>query len=68
MIAPQARQTQTATTGLRGPGRTCWKMADIAGYAATAAFAVAGLSLVFSALRFYHASKVTPDRAWPRST
>jgi hypothetical protein len=37
------------------------RMADIAGYAATAAFAGAGLSLVLSILGFYHASKVTPD-------
>jgi len=37
------------------------RMADIAGYAATAAFAGAGLSLVTSILGFYHASKVTPD-------
>jgi len=37
------------------------KMADIAGHAATAAFAGAGLSLAFSLLGFYHASKVTPD-------
>jgi len=36
------------------------KMADIAGYAATAAFAGAGLSLVLSVLGFYHASTVTP--------
>jgi len=43
-------------------------MADIAGYAATAAFAGAGLSLFFSALGFYHASKITPDRAWPSRT
>jgi len=40
------------------------KMADIAGYAATAAFAGAGLSLVFSILGFYHASKVTRDQRW----
>jgi SRSO17 transposase len=40
------------------------KMANIARYAATAAFAGAGLSLVFSILGFYHASKVTPDQAW----
>ena len=40
------------------------KMANIAGYAATAAFAGAGLSLVFSILGFYHASKVTPRRGW----
>jgi hypothetical protein len=40
------------------------KMANIAGYAATAAFAGAGLSLVFSILGFYHASKLTPDQAW----
>jgi hypothetical protein len=39
-------------------------MANIAGYAATAAFAGAGLSLVFSILGFYHASKLTPDQAW----
>jgi len=38
------------------------KMGDIAGYAAIAAFAGAGLSLVFSLLGFYHASKVTPDQ------
>ena len=38
------------------------KMANIAGYAAIAAFAGAGLSLVFSLLGFYHASKVTPDQ------
>ena len=44
------------------------KMADIAGYAATAAFAGAGLSLAFSILGFYHASKVTPDQAWPSRT
>ena len=41
------------------------KMADIAGYAATAAFAGAGLSLVLSILGFYHASRVTPDEAGP---
>jgi hypothetical protein len=40
------------------------KMADIAGYAASAAFAGAGLSLVFSILGFYHSSKVTPDQGW----
>jgi len=40
------------------------KMGDIAGYAANAAFAGAGLSLAFSVLGFYHASKVTPDRTW----
>ena len=39
------------------------KMADIAGYAATAAFAGAGLSLVLSVLGFYHASTVTLDQA-----
>ena len=44
------------------------KMADIARYAAAAAFASAGLSLAFSILGFYHASKVTPDRVWPRRT
>src|SRR3974390_68176 len=38
------------------------KMADIAGYAATASFAGAGMSLVFSVLGFYHASKVIPDQ------
>jgi hypothetical protein len=38
------------------------KMGDIAGYAAIAAFAGAGLSLVFSLLGFYHASKVIPDQ------
>ncbi|HYB47993.1 MAG TPA: hypothetical protein VED20_11640 [Streptosporangiaceae bacterium] len=38
------------------------KMGDIAGYAAIAAFASAGLSLVFSLLGFYHASKVIPDQ------
>ena len=38
------------------------KMGNIAGYAAIAAFAGAGLSLVFSLLGFYHASKVTPDQ------
>ena len=38
------------------------KMGDIAGYAAIAAFAGAGLSLVFSLLGFHHASKVTPDQ------
>ena len=37
------------------------KMADIAGYAATAAFGGAGLSLVFSILGYYHASRVAPD-------
>jgi len=37
------------------------RMAEIAGYAATAAFAGAGLSVVLSALGFYHASKVIPD-------
>jgi hypothetical protein len=41
------------------------KMADIAGYAAIAAFAGAGLSLVFSLLGFCHASKVTPDQQRP---
>ena len=40
------------------------KMADIAGYAAIAAFAGAGLSLVFSILGFSHASKVVPDQEW----
>jgi hypothetical protein len=40
------------------------KMANIAGYAATAAFAGAGLSLVLSILGFYHASKVSPGQAW----
>ena len=39
------------------------KMADIAGYAATAAFTGAGLSLVLSILGFYHASTVTPDQS-----
>jgi hypothetical protein len=39
------------------------KMADIAGYAATAAFAGAGLSLVLSILGFYHASTVTSGQA-----
>ena len=39
------------------------KMADIAGYAAIAAFAGAGLSLVLSVLGFYHASTVTLDQA-----
>jgi hypothetical protein len=38
------------------------KMADIAGYAATASFAGAGMSLALSVLGFYHASKVTPDQ------
>ena len=38
------------------------KMGDIAGYAAIAALAGAGVSLVFSLLGFYHASKVTPDQ------
>ena len=38
------------------------KMAEIAGYAATASFAGAGTSLVFSVLGFYHASKVIPDQ------
>jgi hypothetical protein len=38
------------------------KMANIAGYAAIAAFAGAGLSLVVSLMGFYHASKVTPDQ------
>ena len=37
------------------------KMGDIAGNAAIAAFAGAGLSLVFSILGFHHASKVIPD-------
>jgi hypothetical protein len=40
------------------------RMADIAGYAAIAAFAGAGLSLVLSLLGFYHASQVTPDQVW----
>ena len=40
------------------------KMGDIAGYASKAAFAGAGLSLVFSVLGFYHSSKVTPDQTW----
>jgi hypothetical protein len=40
------------------------KMADIAGYAAIAAFAGAGLSLVFSILGFSHASRVVPDQEW----
>ena len=40
------------------------KMADIAGYAAIAAFAGAGLSLVFSILGFSHASMVAPDQEW----
>ena len=40
------------------------KMADIAGYAAIAAFAGAGLSLVFSILGFSHASKAAPDQEW----
>ena len=40
------------------------KMANIAGYAAIAAFAGAGLSLVFSILGFSHASKVAPDQQW----
>ena len=39
------------------------KMADIAGYAATAALTGAGLSLVLSILGFYHASTVTPDQS-----
>ncbi|HWT77670.1 MAG TPA: hypothetical protein VN648_02580 [Candidatus Methylomirabilis sp.] len=38
------------------------KMGNIAGYAAIAAFAGAGVLLVFSLLGFYHASKVTPDQ------
>ena len=40
------------------------KMANIAGYAAIAAFAGAGLSLVLSILGFSHASKVAPDQEW----
>jgi hypothetical protein len=40
------------------------KMANIAGYAAIASFAGAGLSLVFSILGFAHASKVAPDQQW----
>ena len=40
------------------------KMADISGYAAIAAFAGAGLSLVFSILGFSHASKVASDQQW----
>ena len=40
------------------------KMGDIAGYASKVAFAGAGLSLLFSMLGFYHASKVTPDQTW----
>ena len=40
------------------------KMADISGYAAIAAFAGAGLSLVFSILGFSHASKVAFDQEW----
>jgi hypothetical protein len=39
------------------------KMADIAGYASTAAFTGAGLSLVFSILGYSHASKTAPDQA-----
>ena len=40
------------------------KMADIAGYAAIAAFAGAGLSLALSILGFYHASQAAPDQVW----
>jgi len=40
------------------------EMADIAGYAAIAAFAGAGLSLVFSIPGFSHASKVASDQEW----
>ena len=40
------------------------KMANIAGYAAIAAFSGAGLSLVFSILGFSHASKVDADQVW----
>ena len=44
------------------------KMADIAWYAATAAFVGSGLSLVFSILVFYYASGGTPAKRSPKST
>jgi hypothetical protein len=40
------------------------KVADIAGYAAIAAFAGAGLSLAFSIRGFRHARQFTPGRMW----
>ena len=40
------------------------RMADIAGYAAIAAFAGAGLSLAFSILGFRHAGKATSGQMW----